>query len=72
MSCRSNTNFETYLSSINASSQISSGKYGVRSEASTAATTAKISMVESCGSCIARLISMGEHYLKKTITDNGS
>jgi hypothetical protein len=43
--CQPNTLFGTYLSSINATSQISLEKYGVRSEASTAATTAKISTV---------------------------
>jgi hypothetical protein len=57
--CQPNTLFETYLPSINATSQISLGKYGVRSEASTTAITTKISMVELWGCCKARWISMG-------------
>jgi hypothetical protein len=68
-SCQPNTLFETYLSFINVTSRISLGKYGVWSEASTAATIAKISTVELWGRCKAHWISMGEQKLRTTILD---
>jgi hypothetical protein len=71
-SCHLNTLFKTYLSSINATSQISLEKYDVRSEASTTATTAKISTVALWGYCKACWISMGEQKPRTIILDDRS